>query len=99
MELFLGAYSQVFYQASVETVNHLLAHKSFDKGKWNTYLQKTYGMNKRHVNGVIYYSQAKVESAKECRKNHIKVSEGSVQSKAKCFWRGYRCRASEDAIE
>ncbi len=50
-ELFLTAYGKIFRQAAVETVGHLLAinKSSFDKSKWNTYLQHQYGINKRHA--------------------------------------------------
>ncbi|WP_169156124.1 hypothetical protein [Brasilonema bromeliae] len=45
--------------------------KKFNKGEWNTYLQKTYNINKRHANGMISDAVGKVDSAHKCRTNHI----------------------------
>ncbi|WP_341730503.1 hypothetical protein [Microcoleus sp. EPA2] len=52
-EMFLEAYAPIFRAASIETVNHLLLSTQFKKSDWNTHLQQTYGINKRHANGVI----------------------------------------------
>jgi hypothetical protein len=72
-ELFLAAFSQVFERATIETVNHLLNRETkFNKSSWNTHLQHTYGISKRHANGVIALSVGKVDSAKKCRTRHIK---------------------------
>jgi IS605 OrfB family transposase len=72
-EMFLTAYSQIFHQAACETVNQLLGGKDFNKGKWNTYLQTTYGINKRHANGVIHFAVGVYQSSRSCRENHIKT--------------------------
>ena len=71
--MFLYDYSQVFYAAACETVNYLLNGPKFNKSAWNTHLQQTYGINKRHANGVITSAKAKVSSAVECRSEHIKT--------------------------
>ncbi len=52
-EMFLDSFAPIFHSSACETVNHLLSDKDFDKSKWNTHLQNTYGINKRHANGVI----------------------------------------------
>ncbi|NJL69835.1 MAG: hypothetical protein HC894_30780, partial [Microcoleus sp. SM1_3_4] len=73
-ECFLTAFSGVFYRATIATVNHLLSlnNTKFNKSAWNTYLQQTYGISKRHANGAIALSRGSVESASECRTRHIK---------------------------
>jgi IS605 OrfB family transposase len=81
LEMFLAAYGLVFRKATVETVNHLLSLKTgFDKSKWNTYLQSTYGINKRQSNSIIAFASGKVDSSKKCRINHIKQLEGKLKS-------------------
>lgn len=81
LECFLAAFSQVFYLATILTVNHLLNKDTkFNKSSWNTYLQQTYGISKRHANGVIALSVGKVDSAKECRTRQIKQLEYSLKS-------------------
>jgi IS605 OrfB family transposase len=79
-EVFLTVYSQVFHKAACETANHLLITKDFNKSKWNTYLQTTYGISKRHANGVISHASGAVDAAKEHRKLHIKTLEGKLKS-------------------
>ncbi|MBD2491698.1 hypothetical protein [Aulosira sp. FACHB-615] len=79
-EMFLAAYSSVFHKAACETANHILSTQSFNKSKWNTHLQKTYGIAKRHANGVISYAQGAVDASKESRKLHIKTLEGKLKS-------------------
>ncbi|MGL4879914.1 MAG: hypothetical protein ACRC8K_02480, partial [Waterburya sp.] len=81
LEMFLTEFSTLFRQATLETVNHLLELQSkFDKSKWNTHLQQSYGISKRHANGVIVLSWCKVDSAKKCRANHIKQLEAKLKS-------------------
>lgn len=58
----------------------LTSTSRFDKSKWNTHLQSKYQINKRQANGVIALAQGKVDSAKECRKNHIKQLEAKLKS-------------------
>lgn len=84
-ELFLGAYSKVFRQAALATVEHLqiIPKASFDKSKWNTHLQHQYGISKRHAGGVIASAIGRLESAKECRISHIKQLEGRLKSAVK----------------
>ncbi|MEO1376824.1 MAG: hypothetical protein AAFW70_21515 [Cyanobacteria bacterium J06635_10] len=79
-EAFLSAYSAVFHKAACETVNHLLSTDNFNKSQWNTHLQSNYAINKRHANGIISFAKAAVDSAKECRNNHIKTLEGKLKS-------------------
>ncbi|GET37668.1 hypothetical protein [Microseira wollei] len=79
-EMFLAAYSSVFHKAACETANHLLTGNDFNKSAWNTHLQATYGISKRHANGVISHAQGAVDAAKEHRKLHIKTLEGKLKS-------------------
>ncbi|MBD2505619.1 hypothetical protein [Anabaena azotica] len=79
-EMFLTAYSSVFHKAACETANYLLAANSFNNSSWNTHLQKTYGISKRHANGVISLAQGAVNASKEHRKLHIKTLEGKLKS-------------------
>ncbi|NEQ21847.1 MAG: hypothetical protein F6K28_22130 [Microcoleus sp. SIO2G3] len=79
-EMFLSAYSPVFHKAACETANHLLSGQMFNKSSWNTYLQKTFGISKRHANGVISHAQGAVDASKEHRKRHIKTLEGKLKS-------------------
>jgi IS605 OrfB family transposase len=79
-EMFLEAYAPIFRAASVETVNHLLLNTDFKKSDWNTHLQQTYGINKRHANGVISAAKGRVDGAKEHRILHVKTLEGKIKS-------------------
>lgn len=78
-EMFLNAYAPIYRLAVNETVNHLLSGTTFNKSRWNTYLQQTYRINKRHANGVISDALGQVSSAKESRKNHIKQLQGKLK--------------------
>lgn len=78
--MFLYDYSQIFYSAACETVNHLLKVERFNKSKWNTHLQQTYGINKRHANGVIASAKGRVSSAVECRAEHLKTLKDQLKS-------------------
>jgi IS605 OrfB family transposase len=80
LEMFLEAYAPIFRNAALETVTYLLSGASFDKSKWNTYLQATFKINKRHANGVISYAKGKVDGAKEHRALHLKTLTGRVKS-------------------
>jgi IS605 OrfB family transposase len=82
-EMFLTNYSQIFHKAAGETVNQLLSETDFDKKEWNTYLQTTYGINKRHANGVIHFAVGAYQSAKSCRENHIKTLTFKLKSAEK----------------
>ncbi|MEG3837358.1 IS200/IS605 family accessory protein TnpB-related protein [Microcoleus sp. Z1_A1] len=79
-EMFLEAYAPIFRAASIETVNHLLLNAEFKKSEWNTHLQQTYGINKRHANGVISSAKGRVDAGKEHRILHIKTLEGKIKS-------------------
>ncbi|MBD2491996.1 hypothetical protein [Aulosira sp. FACHB-615] len=79
-EMFLTAYSSVFHKAACETANHLLTVNSFHNSSWNTHLQKTYGISRRHATGVIKFTEGAVNSSKESRKLHIKTLEGKLKS-------------------
>ncbi|NEN98222.1 MAG: hypothetical protein F6K50_22705 [Moorea sp. SIO3I7] len=83
-EMFLFEYSQIFRQAKIETVTQLRSG-DFNKGQWNTYLQQTYGINKRHANGVIASAKGAVDSAAECRQNHIEQLSGKFKSAKDCL--------------
>lgn len=80
LEMFLSAYAPIFHKAACETVNHLLLADGFDKSKWNTHLQQSYGISKRHANGVISFASGALDSALECRKLHITTLEGKLKS-------------------
>ncbi|MGE5655181.1 MAG: hypothetical protein ACM37W_00930, partial [Actinomycetota bacterium] len=80
LEMFLGAYTLIFHKAVCETVNFILSAKGFNKSQWNTHLQKTYSISKRHANGVISSAKGAVDSARECRISHIKTLEGQAKS-------------------
>ena len=80
-ELFLGAFSEIFHAATVETVNLLLNFENkFNQSSWNTHLQKIYGISKRHAHGVIANAKGRVNSAKECRTTHIKQLKSKLKS-------------------
>ena len=80
LEMFLSAYTPIFHKAVCETVNFMMSGEEFKKSDWNTHLQKTYGISKRHANGVIASSKGAVDSAKECRISHIKTLESKAKS-------------------
>ncbi|WP_449418719.1 hypothetical protein [Phormidium nigroviride] len=80
LEMFLSAYTPIFHKAVCETVNLMMSGEEFNKSDWNTHLQKTYGISKRHANGVISKAKGAVDSAKECRISHIKTLEGQAKS-------------------
>ncbi|WP_293128142.1 hypothetical protein [Microcoleus sp. bin38.metabat.b11b12b14.051] len=80
MEMFLTAFAPIFRLAAIETVNQLLTCTDFKKSKWNTHLQTTYSLNKRHANGVIAYSRGKVDGAALHRSLHIKTLTGKAKS-------------------
>ena len=82
-EMFLEAYAPIFRAASIETVNYLLLNTDFNKSDWNTHLQQTYDINKRHANGVISAAKGRADSAKEHRVLHIKTLEGKIKSISK----------------
>jgi IS605 OrfB family transposase len=79
-EMFLAAYSPVFHKAACETANYLLSGQTFNKSSWNTHLQTTYGISKRHANGVISHAQGAVDASALHRKRHIKTLEGQLKS-------------------
>lgn len=79
-EMFLTAYAPIFRAAVSETVIELLSDRRFNKSHWNTYIQKTYGVSKRHANGVISRAKGCVDGAKECRKTHIKKLTQQLRS-------------------
>ena len=79
-EMFLEAYAPIFRTASIETINHLLSNTEFKKSDWNTHLQQTYGINKRHTNGIISSVKGRVDGAKSHRILHLKTLEGKIKS-------------------
>jgi IS605 OrfB family transposase len=81
LEMFLSEFSSIFHAAASVTVNHLLsATEPFNKSAWNTHLQQTYGISKRHANGVISHSKGLVDSTRECSKHHVKTLRGKFKS-------------------
>jgi hypothetical protein len=79
--MFLCAYTPIFHKAvPCETVNFMHSGEEFNKSHWNTHLITTYGISKRHANGVISYAKGVVDSALECRILHIKTLEGKANS-------------------
>ena len=81
--MFLYDYAQVFRAAACKTVNHLLKREKFNKSAWNTYLQQTYSISKRHANGVIASAKGRVSSAVKCRAEHLKVLKQKLASAKK----------------
>lgn len=79
MKNFIADYSRIYRDALVFTVNQRLAGFS-DKSKLNTLIQAEFGLNKRQSGSVIADADGKIEAAKECRKNHIKLLEGKLKS-------------------
>ena len=79
-EMFLEAYAPIFRNASIETVNYLLSNTEFKKSDRNTHLQQTYGINKRHANGIISSAKGRVDGAKEHRILHLKTLESQIKS-------------------
>ena len=81
LEIFLSSFGQISHDATCETAQHLLTLSGkFDKSKWNTHLQVKCRINKRQAGGIIALAQGKVDSAKECRKNHVKQLEAKLKS-------------------
>lgn len=80
LEMFLAAYAPIFHRAACGTVQQLQSCEAFNKSAWNTHLQRSYGISKRHANGVISFATGAVDSAKECRSNHIKQLQGQLRS-------------------
>lgn len=79
-EMFLLDFSKIFHEAACETATYLLTTSDFNQGKWNSYLQQKYKINKRHANGIIVLTQAAVSSVIEWRQNHIKTLRGQIKS-------------------
>jgi hypothetical protein len=74
LEMFLTSLSNIFYQATVETVNHLLNKEiKFNQATWNSHIQEKYGISKRYANGVISLAKGKTASATYCRKRGSSV--------------------------
>ncbi|MEQ8972675.1 MAG: hypothetical protein RIE73_20040 [Coleofasciculus sp. C1-SOL-03] len=72
LEMFLTSLSDIFYQATVETVNHLLNKEvKFNQSSWNSHIQEKYGISKRYANGVIALAKGKTASAAYCRKRQL----------------------------
>jgi IS605 OrfB family transposase len=78
-ELFLTAFAPIFKAAVCETVKKIF-DSGIDKSKWNTHLQLKFGINKRQANGVISHALGKVNSASECRTNHLANLSGKLKS-------------------
>lgn len=79
LQNFIADYSKVYRSALIFVVNQRLAGFS-DKSKLNTLIQQTFKINKRQANAVIADADGKIDSAKECRANHVKQLEGKLKS-------------------
>jgi IS605 OrfB family transposase len=80
LEMFLTSFAPIFHKAVCDTVSHLLSESNFNKSSWNTHLQQSYGILKRHANGVISNALGLVTGATECRANHVKTLTGKLKS-------------------
>ena len=80
LEMFLSADAPIFKKAVCETVAVMLSGEEFNKSKWITHIQTTYGVSKRHANGIIAAANGELGSARECRKLHIKTLESQAKS-------------------
>jgi hypothetical protein len=79
LQNFIADYSKVYRSGLIFTVNQRLAGFS-DKSKLNTLIQQTFKINKRQAGAVIADADGKIDSAKECRANHIKQLESKLKS-------------------
>lgn len=79
LQNFIADYSKVYRSALLFTVNHRLTGFA-DKSKLNTLIQQTFKINKRQAGAVIADADGKIDSAKECRTNHVKQLEGKLKS-------------------
>lgn len=85
-EEFLYAFSPIYRQAAVETVNYILSLENFGKDEWNYWksqLQVKYGINARLANSIISDAKGQVKSAIECRQNYIDTLKGKLKSAKK----------------
>ena len=82
-EMFLNDFSQVTHTASCLTVNHLLVVDKFNKSSWNTYLQRTFGINKRHANGIISSTFGRIKASIEHKKLHLQQLTRKIKSTKK----------------
>lgn len=80
LEMFLAEVTPIFHAACCETVSHLLSNETFNKSQWNTHLLHSYSISKRHAAGVISLASCAVDSARECRLNHLKTLQGKLKS-------------------
>lgn len=79
LQNFIADYSKVYRSALIFAVNQRLAGFA-DKSKLNTLIQQTFKINKRQAGAVIADADGKIDSAKECRTNHVKQLEGKLKS-------------------
>ncbi len=82
-EEFLYAFSTLYRQAAVKTVNYILSLEDFGNNEWNNWkskLQIDYKINARQANSIISDTKGQVKSAIECRKNHIDTLNGKLKS-------------------
>lgn len=79
LQNFIADYSKVYRSALIFVVNQRLSGFN-DKSKLNTLIQQTFKINKRQAGAVIVDADGKIDSAKECRTNHIKQLEGKLKS-------------------
>lgn len=76
---YISDYSKVYHRALVFVVNQRLDGFA-DKSKLNSLVQTQFGLNKRQANAVITDADGKIDSAKECKSDHVKQLEGKLKS-------------------
>lgn len=81
-EMLLTCFAPTFKEAVCEVVGIILSSSDFEKIKseTNTHIQEKYKVSKRQAGGIIALAKGKVDSARECRANHIKQLEGKLKS-------------------
>ncbi|MEQ8464583.1 hypothetical protein [Coleofasciculus sp. E1-EBD-02] len=79
LQNFIADYSKVYRSALIFAVNQRLLRFS-DKSKLNTLIQQTFKINKRQAGAVIADADGKIDSASNCRANHVKHLEGKLKS-------------------
>lgn len=82
IKAYVNDFSKIYRKALCFSINQKLS-SDIGKSQLNTLLQSTFKINKRYSNSVINDADGKIDSAKECRNNHIKQLEGKLKSAEK----------------
>jgi len=90
LEMFLSEYSVIFHQAACETANYILSTERFNKNEWCKHLQASYGISRRHSNGIVTLTEGAVDAVQANRKRHIKVLTSKAKSCADWIKRAER---------